>query len=361
MTDVDNSLKLWLQLIRAKGVGPATASKLLDAFGSIEVLYRASASQLRKAGLKPAAIESLLQPDLELIEQDLAWAQQDKNHIVVLGSEHYPAQLARIARPPVVLFVHGDPQVLSLPQLAIVGSRHPTSTGKRHAEQFAETFAQQGLTVTSGLAHGVDGAAHHGALKGGGLTIAVFGTGLDRVYPAVHKKLAHEIAEEGALVSEYPLGTPSKPDNFPRRNRIVSGLALGSLVVEAAQRSGSLITARYATEQGREVFAIPGSINNPLARGCHALIRDGAKLVETAEHVLEELAPLIPEYSPKLTEKTSISRDAQLDQLGFEPLHIDEVVDKLAMPLEAVQALLIEYELSGQITMLDDGRYVREQ
>ncbi len=217
----------------------------------------------------------------------------DNRHLITLHDARYPTLLREIDDAPPMLFIQGDPTILNLPQIAIVGSRNPSASGRQTATDFAHFLASAGLAITSGLADGIDGAAHQGALETKNSTLAVTGTGLDRVYPAKHRELAHRIAEQGALISELPPGTPPIPANFPRRNRIISGLSLGTLVVEAAQKSGSLITARLATEQGREVFAIPGSIHNPLARGCHALIRQGAKLVETAGDILEELAPLL--------------------------------------------------------------------
>jgi DNA processing protein len=288
------SLVLWFALCRLPGVGYRTRIELLEQFGSIENIFSATRSQLEKIlTRKNESINVVLDGvDKTAFETELAWLSETGHHLVTWADTDYPPLLREIPAPPVVLYVIGDRQSLSHPQFAIVGSRNPTPMGRENAHAFAKTLAGAGLTITSGLALGIDGAAHRGALDAGGKTIAVVGTGLDRVYPARHRDLAHAVVQQGALVSEFPLGTPPKSENFPVRNRIISGLSLGTLVVEAAVQSGSLITARLATEQGREVFAIPGSIHSPQARGCHALIRQGAKLVETAQDILEELGPL---------------------------------------------------------------------
>jgi len=288
------SLVLWFALCRLPEVGCRTKIELLEQFGSIENIFSATRSQLEKIlARKNASINVILDGvDTAAFEAELAWLSETGHHLVTWADTDYPPLLREIPAPPVVLYVIGDRQSLSHPQFAIVGSRNPTPMGRENAQAFAKTLAGAGLTITSGLALGIDGAAHRGALDAGGKTIAVVGTGLDRVYPARHRDLAYAVVQQGALVSEFPLGTPPKSENFPVRNRIISGLSLGTLVVEAAVQSGSLITARLATEQGREVFAIPGSIHSPQARGCHALIRQGAKLVETAQDILEELGPL---------------------------------------------------------------------
>ena len=240
-------------------------------------------------GLKPPSVEVIRHPDWTIIDNDLAWLSQNNNYAITFNEANYPYQLKEIADPPPILFVRGNPDLLAAPQIAIVGSRNPSASGEETAFNFAKTLSQHGFTITSGLALGIDAASHRGALSAKGYTIAVAGTGLDRVYPARHKDLATEIVNTGAIISEFPPGTTAKANHFPRRNRIISGLCQGLLVVEAAKQSGSLITARMALEQNREVFAIPGSIHNPLARGCNALIRQGAKLVETTQDILEEL------------------------------------------------------------------------
>lgn len=266
--------------------------------------------------------------------------------------------------------MHGDPDLLSLPSLAIVGSRNPSSGGRRTAQAFAAHLAENGLLVASGLASGIDAAAHRGALSIHGLTLAVTGTGLDRVYPASNRDLAHEIATEGVLISEFPLGTPPLSANFPRRNRILAALSLGTLVVEAALKSGSLITARLAAEYGREVFAIPGSIHNPLSRGCHALIREGAKLVETAEHVLEELAPLLGGLAPLPHAGPAVcANDAPpvidpqhervLEALGFDPATTDELVERTGFPAPEISSILLLLELQGHVSSGAGGLFTR--
>lgn len=302
--------------------------------------------------------------------RDLAWLEQPGHHLLDWSDPHYPPLLRQIARPPPLLFVHGDPACLRQPQLAIVGARHPTPAGRDTAQRFATHLAGCGLTITSGLALGIDAAAHQGALSGG-QTIAVMGSSLDQVYPARHRELARAIVARGALVSELPIGTPPLAENFPRRNRLISGLALGVLVVEAAAQSGSLITARLAVEQGREVFAIPGSIHNPLAKGCHALIRQGAKLVETAADILEELGALAmaaaepvsvesapapaPAPAPALTE----DYQQLLVAMGDAPVSVDALADRCGLTAEALSSMLLILELEGRIAAMPGGLYER--
>jgi len=305
------------------------------------------------------------------VEKDLAWLNGGGNRLLTIRDESYPPRLADTADPPLLLFVHGDPDYLLQPQLAIVGSRNPSHDGIALAEDFAAYLAGCGLTICSGLAAGVDAAAHRGALHCAAGTVAVTGTGLDRVYPAQHRELAHRIAENGALVSEFPPGTPPLAANFPRRNRIISGLSVGTLVIEAALRSGSLITARQALEQGREVFAIPGSVHNPLARGCHALIREGAKLVETGEHVLEELAsqlalPALAAESPRQRAETSPQREELsgdyselLELMGYEPVAVDQLVQRSGLTPEQVSSMLLLLELEDRVHSSAGGRYTR--
>lgn len=309
-------------------------------------------------------------PEL-LLERHLRWLEQPAHHFLYLGSPRYPPLLANLPDAPAGLLVSGDPDALSLPQLAIVGSRNPTQAGQDIARQFAAQLARSGLAITSGLAIGVDAAAHRGALEGGGKTIAVCGTGLDIDYPRANAGLSAKIASGGALVSEFPLGTLASKSNFPRRNRIISGLSLGTLVVEAAVRSGSLITARLAGEQGREVFAIPGSIRNPLARGCHKLIRDGAQLVDTPEDILSELGPMaaaLPcaSLSGKTAESTSALTPALdkgyeilLDALGFEPASVDVLIARTGLKADEVASMLLILELEAHIDACPGGLYAR--
>ena len=300
-------------------------------------------------------------------EHETAWLAEPNHHLIALSDPRYPRLLREIPDPPAALYVIGDPDLLSATQLSIVGSRNPTPGGSETAQAFASYLTQSGLTITSGLAMGVDAAAHRGALAAGGKTIAVAGTGLDRVYPARHRELAHEIAAQGALISEFSLGTPALAHNFPRRNRIISGLSLGVLVVEAALQSGSLITARLAAEQGREVFAIPGSIHNPLARGCHALIRQGAKLVETAADILEELGPIAQITIParqtdgvgNITSGLGVEATTLLDCLGFDPTPVDSLIERSGLTPEAVSSMLLVLELQGHVVSAPGGHYNR--
>ena len=300
-------------------------------------------------------------------ELEIAWLAEPNHHLIALSDPRYPRLLREIPDPPAGLYVIGDPDILSATQLGIVGSRNPTPGGSENAHAFAHYLTQSGLTITSGLALGVDAAAHRGALAAGGKTIAVAGTGLDRIYPARHRELAHQIAAQGALISEFPLGMPALPANFPRRNRIISGLSLGVLVVEAALQSGSLITARLAADQGREVFAIPGSIHNPLARGCHALIRQGAKLVETAADILEELGPIAQvtglarqtDGVGNITSGLSVEAMALLDCLGFDPTPVDSLIERSGLTPEAVSSMLLVLELQGHVVSAPGGHYNR--
>ncbi len=278
----------WLALARAPG-GRATLGALLDEHGTPAALFTAKPSRLRAAGLDDAAMAWFAAPDWAKVDADLAWLERSGTTLIVRGGADYPPLLALAPDPPLVLFVRGRPEVLTLPTLAIVGSRNPTAPGRRDAEAFAATLGGAGFAIVSGLALGIDAAAHQGALDAGAVTIAVCATGLDRVYPSGNRALATRILERGALVSEFAPGTRPLRHHFPLRNRIIAGLSLGTLVVEAAAQSGSLITARLAGEAGRSVFALPGSIHNPLAKGCHRLIRDGASLVENAADVVAEL------------------------------------------------------------------------
>jgi DNA processing protein len=320
--------------------------------------------------LPAAAIEFLREPDRAAVAKDLRWAEANRAQLVSCLSPQYPALLLRTADAPPVLYVLGDVESLSVPQLAMVGSRNPTAGGKSTAKELAAAFARAGLAIASGLALGIDAASHEGALEGDGITIGVCGHGLDRVYPHQHAALAARIRASGAVISEFPPGTPPLRAHFPQRNRIISGLALGTLVVEAARRSGSLITAQYALDQGREVFAVPGSIRNPLTRGCHDLIRQGAKLVEGPEDVLSELK--IPFVEQSLAgHRTASAKSADcgsaldkeyeilLDALAFEPSSIDALVQRSGLQSEAVASMLLILELDGRVAPHPGGRYGR--
>jgi len=361
-----DGLSHWLALVRAPGIGPATALRLLARFGDPQSLFAAGPEGWAAAGLPAALHAGLRQPEAEGIEQDLRWLDAEGRHFIPWTDEHYPALLREIPQAPIALFCQGDPALLARRQLAIVGARAVSRPGAETAEGFAAELTRCGLLVTSGLALGVDGAAHRGALAAGGATVAVCGTGLDRVYPARHRELAREIAARGVIVSEFPTGTPALAENFPRRNRIISGLSLGVLVVEAAPESGSLITAKLAAEQGREVFAIPGSIHSPMSRGTHALIRHGAKLTESVHDILEELAAQLGEtFAPPpgraaaSAPKLDPERQRVLDAVGFEPTTFDRLVERLAMPVDALCSALLTLELDGRIATAPGGAYQR--
>lgn len=364
MSERTDTIRHWLALIRAPHVGPTTFHTLLQQYVEPQAVFSAARSSLEKSGLKAETIAYLLHPDWAQVDADLAWLDQSSAGLLLIQDDNYPALLKQIPDPPPLLFVMGDAEVLNRKQLAIVGSRNPTPTGRETAHEFARHLAANGLVITSGLALGIDGASHEGALDGNGMTVAVVGTGLDRVYPARHRELAHEMAENGALISEFPLGTKPMPGNFPRRNRIISGLSMGVLVVEAALRSGSLITARLAADQGREVFAVPGSIHNPQARGCNALIRQGAKLVETAEHIFEELGGFARPGSiePEINKTvTSPELDGEyrkvLESVGYEPTPVDMVVERSGLTTDAVCSMLLVLELHGLIASTSSGHY----
>jgi DNA processing protein len=344
------------------GLGCRTFLKILRTHTPSE-LFSESAQALSTLGLKSDHVTAIKNPDWAGIEQDLFWLDQANNTVVTLLDRTYPQQLKEIADPPPLLFVRGNPALLGLPQIAMVGSRNPSILGKETAFSFAKTLSQHGLVITSGLALGIDAASHCGALSVNGYTIAVAGTGLDRVYPAQNKDLAMEIVKTGAIISEFPPGTTAKANHFPRRNRIISGLCQGLLVVEAAKQSGSLITARMALEQNREVFAIPGSIHNPLARGCNALIRDGAKLVETTQDILEELNQYFQEDERpfQILEQSVLDLEQQklLNLVLFSPTSIDNLVENAGFSVETVSSMLLILELQGYIEATPGGCYTR--
>ncbi len=366
-------LEYWLALHRAPGVGPRTFRQLLDAFGSVRAVMEASPADLRAQGLTATTLDYFQAPDWRAVEADGKWEGEPGHLILRMTDPVYPPLLKEIPDPPPLLFVQGEPAWLSSSQLAVVGSRNPTPTGEQTAFTFSKALVEQGLGITSGLALGIDAAAHEGALAGGGGTIAVAATGVDRVYPRRHEALAEKITQQGAIVSEFPLVTPPIAQNFPRRNRIISGLSLGTLVVEAALQSGSIISARHALEQGREVFAIPGSIHNPLARGCHALIRQGAKLVETVEDILEELRPAHPLHKPvdgpvkaDLPASGAVwleNLDGEyrrlLDCLGFDATSVDTLVERSGLTADVVSSMLLILELQGYVNSHMGGTYAR--
>ncbi|MEZ5706434.1 MAG: DNA-processing protein DprA [Burkholderiaceae bacterium] len=353
-------LAAWLRLVLTPGVGNESARKLLAAFGLPKDLFGQPLAALttvvgeRLARALQQAPESL---DAE-VDQTSRWLGLENHHLLTLGDAAYPPALLQMSDPPLMLYVVGALGALDHPnKIAIVGSRNPTPQGQINARQFASALGEAGLCVVSGLALGVDGAAHEGALAAHAATIAVVGTGLDRVYPKRHHDLAHRIAAQGgAIISEYPLGTPPLPAHFPQRNRIIAGLSQGTLVVEAAVASGSLITARLASEMGREVFAIPGSIHAPQARGCHALIRQGAKLVESAQDVLEDLQ--LGVAAPSISTQSTRSADdpeGLLNAMGFDPVGLDALQARTGLDTAALQARMLELELQGFVSRLPGG------
>jgi DNA processing protein len=354
----------WIRLLETPGVGRESARKLLAAFGSPHAIFAASASARREV-IGPT-IASALAVSSEAIDHavatTLAWLDEkspETRAVVTLGDAHFPAALLHTADPPLLLYAQGRCELLQAESIAVVGSRNPTPQGTENAHAFAAHLSRAGLTVVSGLALGIDGAAHAGGLEGGSSTIAVVGTGLDRVYPRRHLALAHRIATEGLIVSEYALGTPPLSENFPPRNRIIAGLTRGTLVVEAALASGSLITARLATEAGREVFAIPGSIHAPQSRGCHALIKQGAKLVDRAEDILEELRMPAGATAADTPPRADRNQDALLAALGFEPVTLDALVARTGCSAAELSGRLLDLELEGRVSRLPGQLFQR--
>jgi DNA processing protein len=389
-----NNIRYWLALNNLPGVGSVTIGKCLERVPNIEELFIASPENLASAGIPAPLIELLKNPNWTAVDKALEWqASNNLHHIISLENEAYPILLKQIASAPAILYVRGNLAALSQNQLAMVGTRTPSQKGKEIAFEFARHLASENWVITSGLALGIDAACHEGTLAAEGKTIAVLGTGVDQIYPKQHRALAEEILnQEGAIVSEFALGTQPKPENFPRRNRIISGLSLGTIVIEAALKSGSLITARYALEQNREVFAMPGSIHNPLARGCHYLIRQGAKLVETAEDILEELAvyypivgaPLVgarikhndnaslgqpqgiaPTKNTKITTASKLppldsSHQTLLEQIDYEPTPIDVLVKRTGLSIPTISSMVLSLEIEGYIGIGQGGGYYRK-
>lgn len=366
-------LDAWLLALRTPGVGPGgLRQRLAEAGGSIEAAWHRL--QRDAPRLVPEAQAWLRAPDGALLAGDRDWLAQPGHALLCCTDEDFPPLLENIPQPPAALFVVGDPALLLQPQVAIVGARRATPAGLGDARRFAQVLTAAGFIVTSGLADGIDGAAHAGALDAGRPTIAVMGTGPDRIYPRRHHALARQIAATGALVSEFPPGTGARADHFPRRNRLIAGLSLGTLVVEAGLRSGSLITARLAGEQGREVLALPGSIHNPLARGCHRLIRDGARLVETAEEVIEALVQPAQALGVILAERLQAAGEAAppapgwqgdpqyarlIDALGHEAVPLDELVQRTGQAAAELSSMLLMLELEGVAAALPGNRYQR--
>ena len=354
--DCSQELAQWLRLERTPGVGPDAARKLLTSFGLPENIFSATLAELQ-AVVPDRIARALLAPLSEqthaLIERTLEWAAQPGNRVLTLADTAYPRSLLDIADPPVLLYAKGRIELLSAASIAVVGSRNATAQGVSNAGKFSEALSGAGLAIVSGMALGIDTAAHQGALRGPGSTVAVIGTGPDIVYPARNHNLAHMIAEGGCIISEYALGTPAIPSNFPRRNRIISGLSKGVLVVEAAAQSGSLITARMAGEQGRDVFAIPGSIHSPLAKGCHLLIKQGAKLVESAQDILDEIRYRQPAPTPAALQAAPDS--PILAAMGFDPVDLDTLADRCGFDIASLHAELLTLELDGVVETLPGG------
>ena len=368
--------------------------------GGARALVESSAADLRRAGLREDTIAALHHCDRAVLESDLEWLSRPGHHLLTWTDERYPALLRKIPSPPAALYVVGDPDVLWQPQLAVIGSRNPTAGGRANTRDFATELSRQGLTITSGMASGIDSEAHRAALDAGGFTVAVLGTGADVIYPESGRDLAGRIAKQGALVSEFPPGTSAKREHFPSRNRIISGLSLGVLVVEAGLRSGTLITARLAGEQGREIFAIPGSIHNPMSKGCHRLIREGARLVENVAEIQQELAAMAGQLAGDLRQQlaseesnaghpaldleasqpnvaTGASEQAGVlsdppwkddpeylelwECLGYEPCPVDTLIDRSGLTARAVSAMLLMLELRGMVEAHPGGAYSRKK
>jgi len=360
-----DALPYWLALLRAPLLGPRSISRIMEHFGDPETFFRASQVDWRAAGLKPVTCDYLSNPDWNQINQDMVWQTQPDHHILLEGGTDYPPLLSQIVDPPPLLFVVGSVACLDGQHLAVVGSRNPSPGGLRTAREFSKALSRAGLGIVSGLALGIDAASHQGALDGQGVTIAVGGTGPDLIYPQANRALAEAIlAAGGALVTEFPPGTRPSAGNFPRRNRIISGLSRGTLVVEAAPRSGSLITARMALEQGRDVFAVPGSIYNPLSRGCHDLIKEGAKLVQGTEDILEEF-DFSYSWSHAATSGSvpEVSAEAVHHQLmtsmGHDPVSVDDLVCLTGYTAENIAMMLVLLELEGAVASSPGGGYSR--
>ena len=351
----------WLALDLIPGLGGEGLRRLLARFGAPSAVLAQSVSNLSQT-VAPAVARAIADgPSAQRLDASLKWLDVESNHLLTLADDDYPSQLLEIADPPPVLYLKGRRELLRRPGLAVVGSRNATPSGLQNAEAFARNLSEAGFTIISGMALGIDAAAHRGGLSAAGGSIAVVGTGLDLIYPARNKALAHELAEKGLIISEFSLGTPALAKNFPRRNRIISGLSRGVLVVEAALASGSLITARQAGEQGREVFAIPGSIHSPFSRGCHQLIKQGAKLVDEANDILIELhwGGAKPADRAPEEQNETVESDPVLTAMGFDPVSIDALLERLKLPTDQLVARVTELELDGAIASMPGGKYQR--
>jgi len=367
----------WLMLVHTKGLGISRIKKLLTHYESVENIFH-HPSYPPKLNLPKAVQNSLKNPDLKSIGDDVNWLEKNNNSILTIDNDLYPPLLKNTDSPPPLLYITGNPDILLQPQLAVVGSRNASAVGLTNTQSFCTDLAKKGIVITSGMALGVDGKAHISAINAGGKTIAVLGNGLDVVYPAKHKELAHNIAQNGALISEFPIGTSPNAHNFPRRNRIICGLSLGTLVIEASVKSGTLITARQTMEINRPVMAIPGSIHSPMAKGCHLLIKQGAKLVESAEEILEELTPLAQSLSLQIQEKLSLLDDKTvkssknpyikdenndhkvvLENVLYEATPLDEIINNSRLTAQEVSSILLILELEDKIRAMPGAHYIR--
>lgn len=356
ITPLDDAA-LWVSLSYIHGLGGQGFCQLLRAFGDPAAIYAASFSQLCTVVAKPVARLINAGPDRDAIAPAMQWLQDPANHLITLADSDYPQALLEISDPPPLIYAKGQLQWLNTRGIAVVGSRNASTQGEKNAEDFSQALCQHGYTIISGMALGIDGAAHRGALKANGATIAVVGTGLDIVYPSRHRDLAHQIVERGVIISEFPLGTPSLAQNFPRRNRLISGLSVGCLVVEANIQSGSLITARLAGEQGREVFAIPGSIHSPLSKGCHQLIKQGAKLVDSIQDIVDEVGGTVSATPGSLL--ASAEAHPLLDCMGYDPVSMESLVERSGLTSDNLSAMLLVLELENKVASLPGGRYQR--
>jgi DNA processing protein len=361
MTSFFPDIYYWLAAIHLEGIGPLRIRQWLNHFKTIKALFLASYSELQEAGLTQLQIKTLTSVNWKAVEKDYNWCEKRGCWLISCDKDNFPTLLNEVVGAPLLLFGLGDPDVITKSQLAMVGSRNPTVTGLQSAEQFGFNLAQAGLVITSGLAAGIDAASHRGALNAGGKTVAVCGTGLKHIYPPANRKLADDIIANGALISEFLPDTRPRPQHFPMRNRIISGMSLGVFVIEAALKSGSLTTARFAAEQGREIFALPGSIHNPLAKGCHQLIRQGAKLVETATDILEELGALkavVEEAHVQKLKPLESECKALLEKIGYEITALDAIIARSGLTAAKVSSMLLTLELEGYIHSAAGG-YVR--
>lgn len=366
---MEDNTESWLVLSRAPGLGAVHIRQLLEIFTTPQNILSTPATELRSVGVPENAIRYLSDPDIKAVEKDFKWLKQPHHFLITVNDDSYPRLLKELPDRPPVLFVRGKLEQLQHPQLSIVGSRNPSHSGRQTAHEFASALIRAGFVINSGLAMGIDYCAHRGALEEGGITVAVMGCGADKIYPMRHKQLANDIQARGALVTEFATGMPPVPENFPRRNRIISGMSLGVIVIEAAKKSGSLITARHALDQGREVFAVPGSIYNPLARGCHDLIKQGARLTESIEDVLEELSGVM---GPGFYEKqlptdphvlqAGLDRDSKilLECIGHDPISMDKLIDLSGLTADAVSSMLTMLEIKGLVSAEPGGLYMRK-